>query len=116
MTALLGHVQPALASSDPAMLKEAFEAMAVCAEGCSDHIRKKHLPMFLQYIDNGIKFNVPVVRNAALYALGQFSEYLQPEISEFADRILPVLFLYLDQACVEMLLQTEKVPLKVYRS
>ena len=39
-----------------------------------------------------------MVRNAALYMLGQFSEYIQPEISEYAGDILPVLFQYLDTA------------------
>ena len=30
--------------------------------------------------------------------LGQFSEYIQPEISNYAGDILPVLFTYLDTA------------------
>ena len=34
--------------------------------------------------------------------LGQFSEYIQPEISEYAGDILPVLFQYLDTAFLAM--------------
>ena len=79
--------------------------MAVSAEGCADHIRKKYLAHFLKCIDNGIKHPIPVVRNAALYALGQFSDYMQPEISTYAPQILPVLVSYLDLACNQM--QTE---------
>ena len=98
MPALLKHVEPALLSNDPAKLKGAYYALAVTAEGCSEHIRNKlGLEKFLHAIGNGIKNeNYPQVRNAALYALGQFSEYLQPEISEYAGQILPVLFNYLD--------------------
>lgn len=39
-----------------------------------------------------------IVRNAALYMLGQFSENIQPEISNYAGEILPVLLQYLDGA------------------
>ncbi len=50
MSALMSHLNPALNSSDPMLLKGAFEALAVSAEGCSDHIRKKHLTTFLKYL------------------------------------------------------------------
>ena len=50
-----------------------------------------------QVIFFGIKHEHPAVRHAALYALGQFSEYLQPEISKYSEQIFPVLFYYLDQ-------------------
>ena len=102
MSALMAHLTPALNSSDPALLKGAFEAIAVSAEGCSDNIRKKHLTTFLKCIGMGIKHQVPAVRNAALYALGQFSEYMQPEINEYANDILPVLISYLDSACAQI--------------
>jgi hypothetical protein len=61
-------------------MKGAYNALAVCAEGCSEHIRTKYLSSFLQVVGNGIKHQHPAVRNSALYALGQFSEYLQPDI------------------------------------
>ena len=56
----------------------------------------KLLFLFHQVIFFGIKHEHPSVRHAALYALGQFSEYLQPEISKFSDQIFPVLFHYID--------------------
>ena len=49
-------------------------------------------------VGNGIRAEHQVVRNAALYMLGQFSEFIQPEISDYAGDILPVLFTYLDTA------------------
>ena len=71
--------------------------MAVLAEGCADYITKNYLADFLQCAQSGIINEDPIVRNAALYAAGQFSEYLQPEISRYADQLLPVLFHYLER-------------------
>ena len=71
MSVLSALLSPALGSSDPTLLKGAYEALAVSAEGCSDHIRKKYLITFLKYLDTGIKHQIPAVRNAALYALGK---------------------------------------------
>lgn len=42
------------------------------------------------------------VRNAAFFSLGQFSEFLQPEISKYANEILPILFEFLHNLCVEI--------------
>jgi hypothetical protein len=51
---------------------------------------------------NGIRDQHQAVRNAALYALGQYSEYLQPEISEYADQVLMILFQYMDDFCARV--------------
>ena len=106
MPALLSHVQPALQRTDggaPGMTKAAFNALAVSAEGCSEYIRtKKYLGSFLQVIAQGIKSPHRSVRNAALYAVGQFSEYLMPEIGEYAGEVLPVLFHFVDAAMAEL--------------
>ncbi len=101
LSALLPQVQPALEQEpgNPGRKKAAYNALAVSAEGCSEHIRSKYLVTFLQVIGKGIRDGHPVVRNAALYALGQYSEYLQPDISKFAGEILPVLFEFLDSHC-----------------
>ena len=102
MAALLKHVNPALQSNDSGKLKAAYYALALSAEGCSEHIRNKlGLQKFLNAIGSGIQNeNHPKAKIAALYALGQFSEYLQPEISEYAGQILPVLFGFLQSNMV----------------
>ena len=103
MAALLSHVQPSLRASDIGGQKAAFNALAVSAEGCSEYIRtKKYLASFLQEVGQGIKSPHRIVRNAALHAVGQFSEYLQPEISNYANDILPVLLHCVDNALAEM--------------
>jgi len=98
ISTLLGQVQPALSSSNPIHQRAAYQAIAVSAEGCQEHIRNKYLQNFLQIMGSGIRHELPVVRNAALYMLGQFSEFIQPEISNHAPEILPVLLDYLDKA------------------
>merc|ERR1740129_2221214 len=98
MTAVLAQVQPALENNNPAFQRAAYQAIAVSAEGCQEHIRTKYLQSFLQVVGNGIKHANPLVRNSALYTLGQFSEFIQPEISNYAGEILPILLEYLDKA------------------
>ena len=68
------------------------------SEGCQEHIRSKYLQSFLQIMGSGIRHELPPVRNYALYMLGQFSEFIHPEISNHAPDILPVLLDYLDRA------------------
>jgi len=97
---LMPHVQPALDENVEAnRQKAAFNALGVLAEGCSEHIRTKFLKSFLAAIAKGIRSQHDQVRNAALYALGQFSEY-EPEVSQYVDDLLPILLTFLDAANV----------------
>ncbi|KAL6429712.1 hypothetical protein ACFW04_007549 [Cataglyphis niger] len=93
---LLRHIEPGFQSTDMYTKKASYVAIAVIAEGCSEYIRSNYLEFFLRGICQGITDSSPVVRNAALYALGQFSEHLQPEISQYSSELLPVLFEYLN--------------------
>lgn len=110
MQPLLQLVEPAFVSADPYCKKAAYVAIAVTSEGCADYIRTKHLHVFLQSVCKGITDSNTVVRNAAFYALGQFSEYLQPEISKYASELLPVLFDYLSQTCEHLQQDTKDPP------
>jgi len=98
ISALLAQVQPALESPSQQVQRAAYQAVAVSAEGCQEHIRTKYLPSMLAIMSRGIAHPAPCVRNAALYMLGQFSEFIQPEISNHAPDILPVLLAHMDEA------------------
>nr|XP_058944233.1 importin-4-like [Pocillopora verrucosa] len=89
---LMQLVQPALTSEDPYKRKAALIALAVLAEGCADYIRNRYLEAALQTICRGLADQNTLVQNAALFALGQYSEYLQPDISKYSADILPLLF------------------------
>lgn len=111
---LLNHVKPGLEGSDIYGKKASYLAMAVLAEGCSEFIRGSYLETFVRCICQGITDPNPVVRNAALFALGQFSEYLQPDISRYSSELLPILFEYLGHICT-FIKQEKKEPPSVDR-
>lgn len=96
---LLALLEPALKGENPLHKKASYLCIAVIAEGCSEAICSKYLRPLLDCIKIGIVDQTPVVRNAALFALGQFSEHLQPEISQYASEILPILFKFLHEIC-----------------
>ena len=114
ITPLLQWAEPAFKSDDIRAQQAAYTALAVVAEGCAEHIRTKYMSAFVQCVCNGIKHPHSHVRNAALYAVGQFSEHLKPDIDKFANDILPVLFEYLSATCVS-LAAGQKVPRSVDR-
>ncbi|XP_035916809.1 importin-4-like [Anopheles stephensi] len=99
---LMALLEPALAGHDPLPKKAAYLSIAVIAEGCSEHICSKYLRVLVDVIKRGITDENVMIRNAALFALGQFSEHLQPEISQHADEILPILFEFLQQLCLQI--------------
>ncbi|XP_040564918.1 LOW QUALITY PROTEIN: importin-4-like [Lepeophtheirus salmonis] len=105
MNTLMQNVKPALESTNrPDLMKGALTAISVSAEGCAEHIRTHYLTYFLNSIGSGIRHNShPAVKSAAFYALGQMSEYLQPDISKFSGEILPVLFEVLDNVIADVL-------------
>lgn len=114
VTPLLQWAEPAIQGTDIKAQQAAFMAFAVIAEGCAEHIRTKYLEAFVKCVCGGIRHPAAHVRNAALYAVGQFSEHLQPDINKYVDDILPVLFEYLSATC-QSLANGQKVPRSVDR-
>ncbi|GAB1298904.1 Importin-4 [Apodemus speciosus] len=96
---LCPHVMPmleeALRSEDPYQRKAGFLVLAVLSDGAGDHIRQRLLYPLLQIVCKGLDDPSQVVRNAALFALGQFSENLQPHISSYSEEVMPLLLTYL---------------------
>uniref|UniRef100_A0A8D0GHS6 Importin 4 n=1 Tax=Sphenodon punctatus TaxID=8508 RepID=A0A8D0GHS6_SPHPU len=89
-------MEPALQSTNPYQRKAGLMCLAVLAEGCGDHIRNKHLQPMLQVVCQLLSDESQVIRNVVLFALGQFSENLQADISRFSNEILPLLLHYLE--------------------
>uniref|UniRef100_A0A673VYF8 Importin 4 n=1 Tax=Salmo trutta TaxID=8032 RepID=A0A673VYF8_SALTR len=87
--------QVCLASENPYERKAGLMCMAVLAEGCADHIRTKLLSSMLQTVCQSLSDNNQVVRSAGLFALGQFSEHLQPEVSKYCAELMPLLLGYM---------------------
>ncbi|XP_049421146.1 importin-4 [Epinephelus fuscoguttatus] len=92
---LIPLTQTCLASEDPYQKKGGLMCLAVLAEGCADHIRTKMLSSMLQTVCQSLSDSNQVVRSAGLFALGQFSEHLQPEVSKYCAELMPLLLGYL---------------------
>lgn len=92
---LMPLTQAALSSENPYQKKGGLMCLAVLAEGCSDYIRTKMLSSMLQTICQSLSDSNMVVRSAGLFALGQFSEHLQPDISKYCAELMPLLLGYL---------------------
>ncbi|XP_077411011.1 importin-4 isoform X2 [Vanacampus margaritifer] len=92
---LMPLTQACLTSDNPYQRKGGLMCLAVLAEGCADHIRTKMLSSVLQTVCQSLSDVNQVVRSAALFALGQFSEHLQPEVSKHCEELMPLLLGYL---------------------
>ncbi|XP_062847119.1 importin-4 isoform X2 [Trichomycterus rosablanca] len=92
---LIPMTQACLASENPYEKKGGLMCLAVLAEGCADHIRTKMLSSMLQTVCRSLSDSNQVVRSAGLFALGQFSEYLQPEVSKYHAELMPLLLGYI---------------------
>ncbi|KAL7886745.1 hypothetical protein AOLI_G00044660 [Acnodon oligacanthus] len=92
---LMPLTQACLASENPYERKGGLLCLAVLAEGCADHIRTKMLSSVLQTVCRSLSDSNQVVRSAGLFALGQFSEHLQPEVSKYHTELMPLLLGYM---------------------
>lgn len=92
---LMPLAQACLASENPYERKGGLMCLAVLAEGCADHICTKMLPSVLQTVCRSLSDSNQVVRSAGLFALGQFSEHLQPGISKYHAELMPLLLGYM---------------------
>lgn len=106
---LFQHVDKYVKSDKASQRRAAYLAIAVIAEGCSEAIRQKHLPAFVQAICEGVLDNDVHVRNAALFALGQFADFLQPDMGKYANQVMPILLNHLGQTA-ELMAHTRKDP------
>ncbi|KAK3691936.1 hypothetical protein RRG08_047945 [Elysia crispata] len=101
LSKLTPMVDRCLKSADAPHRRAAYLIMAVIVEGCGDYIMTKMLEEMLETVCTGLNDTSHIVRNAALYAVGQFSEHLQPNISQYASQLLPLLFMYLNKSMEE---------------
>ncbi|XP_044765904.1 importin-4-like [Coccinella septempunctata] len=99
---ILEKIEPYIQGNDANRKKAAFLCLAVLAEGCSECIRKKYLEAFINCVCEAIKDNNSLVKNAAFFALGQFSEHLQPEVSQYSEKLMPLLLDFLNHVYNEM--------------
>ncbi|KAG1334688.1 importin-4 [Cocos nucifera] len=73
---------------DPKYREASVTALGVVSEGCFELLKDK-LEYVLNIVLGALKDQEQMVRGAAAFALGQFAEYLQPEILSHYGSVLP---------------------------
>ena len=79
-----------MASPDPRMRKAGTAIVGIIAEGCSDALRPL-LGLIMPSLLGAVGDADQTVREVACFALGQFSEYLQPDILHHNPSVFPVI-------------------------
>uniref|UniRef100_A0A5F8GPZ1 Importin 4 n=1 Tax=Monodelphis domestica TaxID=13616 RepID=A0A5F8GPZ1_MONDO len=92
---LMPLLEEALHGQSPYQRKAGLLLLAVLSDGAGDYIRQRLMTPLLETVCKGLADPSQVVRNAALFAMGQFSENLQPNISSFSGEVMPLLLSYL---------------------
>ncbi|KAF5813829.1 putative importin-beta domain, importin beta family [Helianthus annuus] len=75
-------------SVDPKFREASVTVLGVVSEGCLELMKEKLGPV-LHIVLGGLRDPEQVVRGASSFALGQFAEYLQPEIISHYESVLP---------------------------
>ncbi|CAI5467286.1 unnamed protein product, partial [Closterium sp. Yama58-4] len=95
---ILAFARAHITDTNPHMRYAAVMAMAVITEGCCEAVRGRLESDVLPLIVAGLGDAHPKVRGAACFAVGQLSEFVQPEASEHYKTILPAVFAALNDA------------------
>ncbi|VVC26841.1 Armadillo-type fold,Armadillo-like helical,Importin-beta, N-terminal domain [Cinara cedri] len=91
MPIMIKLIDSAYTSQDPNALKASYMTMAFVSDGCSEYLKKSYLKQFVTAIKMGLNSSNETVKSAAMYALGEVSQYVQPTVSIYASEILPEL-------------------------
>ncbi|KAL8205840.1 hypothetical protein R6Q57_009391 [Mikania cordata] len=73
---------------DPKFREASIMVLGLISEGCLELLKEKLEPV-LHIVLEGLRDPEQVVRGSASFAIGQFAEYLQPEILSHYKKILP---------------------------
>ncbi|CAI5982637.1 unnamed protein product [Closterium sp. NIES-65] len=95
---VLAFARAHITDTNPHMRYAAVMALAVITEGCCEAVRGRLESDVLPLVVAGLGDAHPKVRGAACFAVGQLSEFVQPEASEHYKIILPAVFAALNDA------------------
>lgn len=86
---LASHISDLLNSDNAKHLRAGLLILSVISEGCAELILLDHMEELTGKILENLNHADSVVQSAAYFTLGQFSEYLKPDIADYADQIMP---------------------------
>lgn len=70
-------IDSAYTTQDPNALKASYTTMAFVSDGCSEYLKKSYLKQFVTAIKMGLNSSNETVKSAAMYALGEVSQFVQ---------------------------------------
>ncbi|KAK9167521.1 hypothetical protein Scep_002712 [Stephania cephalantha] len=88
-------------SANPKHREASVTALGVISEGCFELMKDKLGPI-LHIVLGALKDQEQMVRGAASFALGQFAEHMQPEITSHYESVLPCILNALEDASDEV--------------
>ncbi|XP_050419977.1 importin-4-like [Adelges cooleyi] len=107
MPIMIKLIDAAYSSQDPNALKASYMTMAYVSDGCSEYLKKSYLKQFVTAIKMGLNSSNETVKSAAMYALGEVSQYVQPQVSTYASEVLPELMKMFKEKLIKEYTQPE---------
>lgn len=86
---------------NPKFREASVTSLGIISEGCSDLMKGKLEPILLIVL-GALGDSEQMVRGAASFAMGQFAEYLQPEICDHYESVIPCLLSALEDTSDEV--------------
>ncbi|WOG82663.1 hypothetical protein DCAR_0101829 [Daucus carota subsp. sativus] len=86
---------------NPKFREASVTSLGIISEGCSDLMKSKLEPVLLIVL-GALGDPEQMVRGAASFAMGQFAEYLQPEICDHYENVIPCLLSALEDTSDEV--------------
>ncbi|KAL8116773.1 hypothetical protein AgCh_023070 [Apium graveolens] len=86
---------------NPKFREASVTSLGIVSEGCSDLMKSKLEPILLIVL-GALGDSEQMVRGAASFAMGQFAEYLQPEICDHYESVIPCLLSALEDTSDEV--------------
>lgn len=77
-------IDAAYTTQDPNALTASYTTMAFVSDGCSEYLKKNYLKQFVTAIKMGLNSSNETVKSAAMYALGEVSQYVQVSVLKFS--------------------------------
>lgn len=98
---------------NPKFREASVTSLGIISEGCSDLMKSKLEPILLIVL-GALGDSEQMVRGAASFAMGQFAEYLQPEICDHYESVIPCLLSALEDTSDEVKVHANREKNKRY--
>lgn len=85
---IIDYANSNLSSKNSLHRRASLAALAITCEGCADYYKRHHIDVLTDACLKGMQDFEPSVVQISYFALSQFSEFLQPNITRYSDRFM----------------------------